>query len=72
MHESLNLFKEVAGNPIFEKTPMFVFLNKKDLFEDMITTKVSRKSEKRETDRSRIYPMILLGGKGRGSVGMRK
>ncbi|CAM9924477.1 unnamed protein product, partial [Sphacelaria rigidula] len=39
MHESLNLFKEVAGNPIFEKTPMFVFLNKKDLFEEMITTK---------------------------------
>lgn len=40
MHESLTLFSEVAGNPIFEKTPMFVFLNKKDLFEDMIATKV--------------------------------
>lgn len=40
MHESLNLFKEVAGNPIFKKTPMFVFLNKKDLFEEVITTVV--------------------------------
>ena len=40
MQESLELFKEVAGNPIFEKTPIFVFLNKKDLFEEMIATKV--------------------------------
>ena len=46
MHESINLFKEVAGNPIFEKTPMFVFLNKKDLFEEMITTKVSEKKKR--------------------------
>ena len=40
MQESLALFTEVAGNPVFEKTPMFVFLNKKDLFEEMIATKV--------------------------------
>lgn len=40
MRESLDLFTEVAGNPIFEKTPIFVFLNKKDLFEEMIATKV--------------------------------
>ncbi|CAM9528289.1 unnamed protein product, partial [Laminaria digitata] len=39
MQESLALFTEVAGNPVFEKTPMFVFLNKKDLFEEMIATK---------------------------------
>lgn len=42
MQESLELFTEVAGNPIFEKTPIFVFLNKKDLFEEMIATKVRR------------------------------
>lgn len=37
MHESLQLFEEVVKNPIFQKTPIFVFLNKKDLFEKMIT-----------------------------------
>jgi hypothetical protein len=36
MHESLTLFGEVAKNPIFKNTPIFVFLNKKDLFEEMI------------------------------------
>eukprot|EP00595_Chromulina_sp_UTEXLB2642_P003257 CAMPEP_0196763246 /NCGR_PEP_ID=MMETSP1095-20130614/3683_1 /TAXON_ID=96789 ORGANISM="Chromulina nebulosa, Strain UTEXLB2642" /NCGR_SAMPLE_ID=MMETSP1095 /ASSEMBLY_ACC=CAM_ASM_000446 /LENGTH=356 /DNA_ID=CAMNT_0042116007 /DNA_START=137 /DNA_END=1207 /DNA_ORIENTATION=+ len=36
MQESLNLFAEVAKNPIFKNTPIFVFLNKKDLFEEMI------------------------------------
>ncbi|CAM9909503.1 unnamed protein product, partial [Choristocarpus tenellus] len=39
MQESLTLFGEVVGNPIFENTPIFVFLNKKDLFETMILTK---------------------------------
>jgi len=33
MRESLNLFAEVVKNPIFKSTPIFVFLNKKDLFE---------------------------------------
>ena len=36
MHESLNLFTEIVKNPIFKSTPIFVFLNKKDLFEEMI------------------------------------
>jgi GTPase SAR1 family protein len=36
MHESLTLFKEVVSNPVFESTPIFLFLNKKDLFEQMI------------------------------------
>ena len=36
MHESLSLFEEVVKNPIFKNTPIFVFLNKKDLFEEMI------------------------------------
>ncbi|CAM9384861.1 unnamed protein product [Chrysoparadoxa australica] len=36
MHESLNLFGEVTKNPIFTNTPIFVLLNKKDLFEDSI------------------------------------
>jgi hypothetical protein len=40
MHESLNLFGEVTKNPAFEKTPLFVFLNKKDLFESSIRVKV--------------------------------
>lgn len=36
MHEGLALFEEVVQNPIFEDTPIFVFLNKKDLFEQMM------------------------------------
>ena len=36
MQESLNLFTEVVKNPLFKSTPIFVFLNKKDLFEEMI------------------------------------
>ena len=36
MQESLNLFTEVVKNPLFRQTPIFVFLNKKDLFEEMI------------------------------------
>jgi hypothetical protein len=36
MQESLNLFAEVVKNPLFKSTPIFVFLNKKDLFEEMI------------------------------------
>jgi G-protein alpha subunit len=27
---------QVVGNPVFKDTPIFVFLNKKDLFEQMI------------------------------------
>lgn len=36
MHESLSLFADIVKNPIFKKTPIFIFLNKKDLFEEMI------------------------------------
>jgi GTPase SAR1 family protein len=36
MHESLELFNKVSYNRIFEKTPIFLFLNKKDLFEAMV------------------------------------
>jgi len=36
MKESLALFAEVVKNPLFKNTPIFVFLNKKDLFEEMI------------------------------------
>jgi GTPase SAR1 family protein len=36
MHESLELFNKVTYNKIFENTPIFLFLNKKDLFESMI------------------------------------
>lgn len=36
MHESLQLFEDIVKNPLFRDTPIFMFLNKKDLFEDMI------------------------------------
>lgn len=36
MHEGLQLFEDVVGNPVFQDTPIFVFLNKKDLFEQMM------------------------------------
>lgn len=44
MHESLSLFGEVVSNPVFESTPIFLFLNKKDLFEDLIKTSSLRKT----------------------------
>lgn len=37
MQESMNLFQEVIKNPAFKSTPIFIFLNKKDLFEELIT-----------------------------------
>jgi len=36
MTESLELFQDVVRNPIFADTPIYVFLNKKDLFEILI------------------------------------
>jgi hypothetical protein len=36
MKESLKLFEEVVKNPIFKNIPIYVFLNKKDLFEEYI------------------------------------
>ncbi|CAM9353694.1 unnamed protein product [Chrysoparadoxa australica] len=36
LQESMKLFKQVVGNPIFKDTPVFLFLNKKDLFEQQI------------------------------------
>jgi hypothetical protein len=36
MHESLTLFEDILKNPLFKETPIFIFLNKKDLFEEMI------------------------------------
>lgn len=37
MTESLDLLKQISNRPIFLETPMYIFLNKKDLFENMIT-----------------------------------
>jgi len=37
LHESLTLFEDIVKNPLFKDTPIFLFLNKKDLFEDMIS-----------------------------------
>lgn len=39
MHEALELFSEICNKPAFLNTPMFLFLNKKDLFEIMIKNK---------------------------------
>jgi len=36
MLESLELFQKVVTNKLFENTPVFLFLNKKDLFETMV------------------------------------
>eukprot|EP00606_Chrysophyceae_sp_TOSAG23-5_P000615 GSChrysophyteH2.ASY1.ANO1.406.1 assembled CDS len=36
MQESMRLFAEVVKNPAFKSTPIFIFLNKKDLFEELI------------------------------------
>jgi len=38
MHEQLALFAQIVNNPQFKNTPIFVFLNKKDLFEQMMRT----------------------------------
>ena len=43
MQESLSLFEDIMKMPVFQNTPVFVFLNKKDLFEDMITRHPLRK-----------------------------
>jgi len=37
MIESLEIFSKLTHNPLFEKTPIFLFLNKRDLFEKMVT-----------------------------------
>ncbi|MES1909193.1 MAG: hypothetical protein MHM6MM_001975 [Cercozoa sp. M6MM] len=39
MHESLELFAKTASLEVFENTPIFLFLNKKDLFRGMIEHK---------------------------------
>jgi GTPase SAR1 family protein len=39
MEEAMELFEKVAHNKIFEKTPIFLFLNKKDIFESQIMEK---------------------------------
>jgi len=36
MHEALELFKKIAHDKTFKDTPIFLLLNKKDLFEQMI------------------------------------
>jgi hypothetical protein len=36
MHESLKVFKDISNNKWFFKTPIILFLNKKDIFEKKI------------------------------------
>lgn len=52
MHEQLALFAQVVNNPIFKTTPIFVFLNKKDLFEQMM----------QKTPLSKCFPEYTGGG----------
>eukprot|EP01117_Protostelium_nocturnum_P012022 TRINITY_DN43_c1_g1_i1.p1 TRINITY_DN43_c1_g1~~TRINITY_DN43_c1_g1_i1.p1 ORF type:complete len:367 (-),score=122.72 TRINITY_DN43_c1_g1_i1:61-1161(-) len=51
MHEALTLFESIVNNPLFEKTPIFLFFNKKDLFERMI----------KEADLSKAFPEYTGG-----------
>ncbi len=37
MHEELELFEQITHNNMFSSVPIFLFLNKKDLFEQMVT-----------------------------------
>jgi len=46
MKESLLLFSQICNNPVFANTPIFLFLNKKDLFESLI----------RETSLKKCFP----------------
>jgi len=36
MKEEIELFADTVSNPVFKHTPIFLFLNKKDLFEEII------------------------------------
>lgn len=36
MSESLTVFEEIVKNPLFKTTPTYIFLNKKDLFQELI------------------------------------
>jgi len=44
MKEALNLFQTIVNNPLFTNIPIFLFLNKKDLFEKMIQDGVDLKN----------------------------
>jgi len=39
MHEALNLFGQIVKNPLFIRTPIYLFLNKRDLFESTLKVK---------------------------------
>jgi len=39
MHESLSVFEEITSNPIFTNTPIYLILNKRDLFEQGLRIK---------------------------------
>eukprot|EP01032_Pedospumella_encystans_P018149 gene18149-20669_t len=38
MNESLAVFEDIVKNPLFKSTPIYVFLNKKDIFEEMVSS----------------------------------
>lgn len=37
MHEAMQLFDEICNSKWFEKTPLVLFLNKRDLFEEKVS-----------------------------------
>lgn len=39
MDDSLTLFETVAQNPLFEGLPIFLLLNKKDIFTELLETR---------------------------------
>lgn len=46
MQESLSLFAQICNNPVFAGAPIFLLLNKKDIFEEML----------RKTPLSKCFP----------------
>ncbi|CAI2319792.1 unnamed protein product [Caenorhabditis sp. 36 PRJEB53466] len=38
IHESMNLFGNIVNSPFFKLTPMIIFFNKRDLFEEKVKT----------------------------------
>jgi GTPase SAR1 family protein len=58
MVESLRLFEETVANPVFANVPIFLVLNKKDLFEQLIETKPLTLAFPEYTGPQRLRPCI--------------
>lgn len=58
MLESLELFQQIVSNPLFANTPIYLFLNKKDLFESMLQEVPLTKLFPEYKDGSNVIPAI--------------